>query len=193
MQLFRVVLTWAGAGVVGNAVTVLHFDGTNQSAPPVGAIKSALSIVSPILPQAVTVTVPGTGDSINDTNGNLTGTWSAVGGGSQGGASASPVAAGVGACISWGTSTIVTGAKGPRRLRGRTFIVPMGTGYYDQDGTLATNAVAALNDFATALQGAGPLAIWHRPTTQGGTNGSSGPVTSHKVRDKVAFLKSRRD
>lgn len=193
MQLFRVVLTWAGSGVVGNAVTVLHWDGTNQSAPPVADIKSALAIVSPILPSAVTVNVPPSGDTIDDTTGNLVGTWSATGAGSQAGASSAPVAAGVGACIGWQTATIVSGTKGPRRLRGRTFIVPMGTGYYDTDGTLSTNALTALADFGTALRAAGPLAIWHRPTAPGLSNGTSGPVTGHRIRDKVAFLSSRRD
>lgn len=193
MELHRVVLTWTGSGVVGNAVTVLHWDGSNQSAPPVAQIKSALAIVSPILPAAVSVTVPNSGDTIDDTTGNLAGSWSSSGGGSQAGASAAPVAAGVGACIGWTTTTIVQGVKGPRRLRGRTFIVPMGSGYYDTDGTLSNSAVGALGDFASALRAAGPLAIWHRPTTKGGTNGTSGPVTGSKVRDKVAFLSSRRD
>lgn len=193
MQLHRVVLSWSGPNVVGQAVTVLHFAGDAQPAPPVAAIKAALTSGATIFSNQTGITVPGSGDTIEDTTGALVGTWTASGGGLVAGGVNSNVAAGVGACIGWTTGGIVTGTKGPRRLRGRTFLVPLGVICYDATGTLTPEALVQIENIASGLQGAGPLAVWHRPTTAGGTNGNSYGVISHKVRDKVAVLRSRRD
>lgn len=193
MKLHRVVVTWAGPPVVGSAVTVLHYDGTNQTAPPVAAINTAFANMHNLLPNNVVVTVPNSGDSINDTDGTLAGSWVGTGGIANGGTGGAVGPAGVGGVVGWQTSTIVAGSKGPRRLRGRTFIVPLAGIAYDTSGTLTDAGLSVLNQFGTDLRASGPLAIWHRPLTKGATNGSSGPVISHRVRDKAAFLSSRRD
>nr|CRY96700.1 hypothetical protein [uncultured prokaryote] len=95
-----------------------------------------------------------------------------------------------GAVVTWNTETVARG----RRLRGRTFIVPLGNIAYDPDGSLLSTAIANLNAGAAALigDGTGPQAvIWSRPRT--GSDGSIGPITSSRVADKVAVLRSRRD
>ena len=189
MQLFRVPVSWNGAGVVGLAVNVLHFDGSNQSSPPVAGILSAYQGLATALPSGVTVSVPNAGDIIDDTNGQLVGVWAGTGGGTVAGSTAGARAAGVGACVSWQTGGIVNG----RRLRGRTFLVPLTSGAWDTDGTFQTSALAQLVAFGAALRAAGPLAVWHRPTTPGGTDGTSYGVTGHRVSDKTAVLRSRRD
>lgn len=176
-------------------MTVLHWDGSNQTAPPsAGAIGGAWGAFLQRLPLGVTVTIPGTGDTIDDRTGHITGTWS-TGAAVQATASGSAnAAAGAGACITWTTGGIVNGPSGiPRRLRGRTFLVPLTTACYDSDGTLTAATFADVATFGTNLRAAGPLAVWHRPTTKGGTDGNSYAVLSHKVRDKVAWLGSRRD
>lgn len=193
MQLYRVVLSWAGSAIKGTAVTVLHFDGSNQSAPPVAAIKSAFDTVASILPTGVTVVTPNSGDAIEDTTGALTGVWNGIGGGTSSGSGPGNCAAGVGACVTWTTGGIVNGTKGPRKLRGRTFVVPLHNACYDTDGTLYSTAFSTMQSFATQLQAAGPLAVWHRPASLAAANGTSYGVLSHSVRDKVAYLKSRRD
>lgn len=193
MKLHRVVITWQGACINGAAVTVLHFDGSNQTAPPVAAITSAFNALNAVLPDSVTFTVPNTGDSIEDTTGALSGVWSGTGGQTIGGHAAGPVAAGVGACVSWTTGGIVNGTKGPRKLRGRTFIAPMGTGYFEANGTLSAAGLGAVDAFGTQLRAAGPLAVWHRPTKAAPASGNSYAVITHRVRDKVAYLSSRRD
>ena len=193
MQLFRVVVSWAGPQVHGAAVSVLHFDGSNQSAPPVAAIKGAFQAAAGLFPSGVTITVPTTGDAIEDTTGHLTGVWSGSGGGSVSCSGTANSPAGVGACIGWTTGGIVNGKKGPRKLRGRTFLVPLHGGCYDGDGTLYPTALTQAQALADALRAAGPLAIWHRPTTPGGSDGNSYGVLSGVVHDKVAFLSSRRD
>lgn len=191
--LYRVVLAWSGGPVVGSAVTVLHYDGSNQSAPPVAGIQTACQNLIPALANNVTITVPNTGDKIDDRTGALTGVWSGTGGGVTTGAGGSTSAAGVGACIGWTTGGIVTGTKGPRKLRGRTFVVPLHVGCYEGNGTLLAATIGNVEAFAAGLMSAGPLGIWHRPTSVGAADGNSYAVISHRVRDKVAFLSSRRD
>lgn len=193
MHLFRVVVAWSGNGVIGNAVNVLHFDGSNQTAPPVAAIKTAYNNVAARLAPGVTITVPSSGDIIEDTDGSLQGTWSGTGGSVTGGSAGTASAAGVGACVSWYTGGIVQGKRGPRRLRGRTFLVPLSNASYESNGTLESTTLSSLKAFADGLMGAGGLAVWHRPNKTLVLPGNSYAVLSNNVRDKVAILTSRRD
>lgn len=188
MHLFRVPVAWSGGNVVGTAVNVLHFDGSNQSAPPVGGVQSAYDFLAQILNIGTAVAVPNSGDIIEDTTGALVGTWTGTGGHQTLGTARGVVAGGVGACVTWKTTTIA----GAHRLQGRTFIVPLDSACYDNTGLLNSTAQSVLNGFGSQLRAAGPFAIWHRPTTKGATNGSSGPVTSHRLSSKVAVLHSRR-
>lgn len=188
--LHRVVVQWSGPQVKGAAVNVLHFSGSDSGAPPVAGVVSAYRGIQGILPQGVRVTIPGVGDSINDTTGELIGTWAVGGGDFVDGITSTPnAAAGVGACVTWLTGGIING----RRLRGRTFLVPLHVSAYDGDGTLATAAAVSVQNFGTNLMAAGPLAVWHRPTTVGGSDGNSYGVTAARARDHVAYLGSRRD
>lgn len=193
MKLHRMVLEWAGPQVTGRAVTVLHFDGTEEAAPPVAAIKTAFTSLAPGLPTGVSIVIPNGGDSIDDTTGDLDGFWSSTAGGTINGTGAATAAAGVGAVIAWSTGTIVSGTKGPRRLRGRTFLVPVTSTAYGNDGKITTPMMSTLNTVAGQIFAAGAFGIWHRPTTPGGSDGSSGVVTSYRVSPKVAMLSSRRD
>lgn len=193
-SLHRVILNWSGAPVVGAAVTVLHFSASDNSAPPVGDLRAAFTAAASCFPGALNIQFPNQGDTIDDTTGNLVGSWSTTGGGTVAGTVNGPAPAGVGACIGWTTGGIVTGASGrSHRLRGRTFLVPLTVSAYDVDGTLEPSAYAKLQTLAGAIMASGPLAIWHRPTTKGGSDGNSYGVGAFKVRDKVAFLSSRRD
>jgi len=188
MQLNRVVVTWQGANIVGNAVNVLHFAGDGGPPDP-AAILSAYDAVKGNIPNNVTITVPGTGEVIEDTTGELVDVWTAAGGGVKVGTASPAAAAGVGACVSWKTGGIISG----RRLRGRTFLVPYSASAYEDNGTLSTNALLFTNNFAIGMLASGPLAVWHRPTSVGGSDGNSYGVVQASVRDKVAFLSSRRD
>lgn len=188
MQLNRMLVGWSGPGVVGLAVNVLHFAG-DVGAPDSGAVLDAYESLGTALPSGVVITVPNTGDVIEDTTGELVDVWSSTGGGTFTGSTAGARAAGVGACISWLTGGIVDG----RRLRGRTFLVPLTSGAWDSDGTFQASALVTLQTMANNLQASGPLAVWHRPTTTGGTDGNSYGVISNRVSDKTAVLRSRRD
>lgn len=192
-SLNRVVIEWGGTAVVGRAVTVLHYSASDNAAPPVAAIRSAFNTLAPDIAAGCTVTVPSSGDVINDVDGTLVGSWTAGAQSVVTGSGTFSPAAGVGACVGWETGGIVVGKKGPRRLRGRTFLVPLSSGVYESNGTLRDSGLADINAWATAMMASGPLAIWHRPNAALSQPGNSYGVQSFKVRDKVAFLSSRRD
>ena len=184
--MFRYVVEWSGPSIEGLAVSVLHF---MPGAPPAPAdIQSAFLNLATAIPTNVVLTFPTGGDEIDETTGQLVGGWSS-------GAAPAPVsgvnspnaAAGVGACVTWNTGAVVGG----RRVRGRTFIVPMEAGMYEPDGTINAQPLSNLVTFSTGLIALG-LAVWHRPTGPGASDGSSHAVTSAKISDRVAVLRSRR-
>ena len=188
MQLARVVVQWVGPAVKGLSVNVLHF-AADGGPPDPAAILNAYRSIGGVIPTGQSILVPGTGDIIEDTTGELLDVWAAPGGGQVDGAAGTKVAAGVGACVSWKTGGIIGG----RRLRGRTFLVPYATDAYDNDGTLTPTANTATQNFANGMMASGPLAVWHRPTTPGGSDGNSYGAIAATTRDKVAYLSSRRD
>lgn len=100
-------------------------------------------------------------------------------------------AAPAGACITWSTNKFIKG----RRLRGRTFFVPLdGVNAFQPDGTLSdsmnTVVAAAIPIF---INGQSEPIVWHRPTGPGLTDGDTAPIVTGSMADKVAVLRSRRD
>lgn len=189
MSLNRVVVEYSGPQVKGNAVSVLHFLRTGTTPPDVAALGTAFNIVKQLLPVGVTITIPAAGDVIDETTGTLTGTWATGTATNIACTGAATAAAGVGGCVTWNTSMVVNG----RRLRGRTFVVPLNTGCYDNDGTLVADVLGVMNSFAAQVQAVTGFSVWHRPGALGPGSGISSVVTSYRVRDKVAMLTSRRD
>jgi hypothetical protein len=112
----------------------------------------------------------------------------------QGQAASAPYSAASGAVITWRTA----GVRNGRRVRGRTFIVPLANSAYQSDGTLAAAMITSLN---TNLQGAGflgstesaILGVYSRPSVKGASDGTWHQVTGFTIPDKVAVLRSRRD
>lgn len=95
-----------------------------------------------------------------------------------------------GAVVNWRTSDLRNG----RRIRGRTFMVPLASSSFDSTGSLSVSVLQGLNTFATAIRGAdldSEFGVWSRPTN--GSGGVFASVTSHNVPDMVAVLRSRRD
>ena len=183
----RIVCEWAGGSVQGLAVTVQHHQ--ESSAQVVANMIAFFDLLKGWIPDNVTVTVPDGGDLIDSATGQLTGVWSEGGGTTIAGTNAADVsAAGVGASITWLTAGIVNG----KRVRGRTYVVPLATPSYDAQGTIAVSALAAL-DAAGSAHTTGSLVVWHRPTAPGLSDGSEHNVVSYRVRDKVSYLSSRRD
>lgn len=95
-----------------------------------------------------------------------------------------------GAVVTWNTAGVANG----RRVRGRTFVVPLANTAYEDDGTLTFPALNDLRDAGAAMVGTGfdsGFGIWSRPRSGGG--GGFYEVNSYRVADKAAVLRSRRD
>lgn len=95
-----------------------------------------------------------------------------------------------GYCINWLTDTVRRG----RRVRGKSFMVPMSASAMSVDGTLDSSALTAINAAANGLAaGAGPaLIVYGRPTPDT-SDGVVADVMGIRVADKAAVLRSRRD
>lgn len=197
-EILRVKINWTGF-VGGPGYTNLYFrdftEGATDQAMADGAVaktKTFLTSVQNYLPTAVITGVDPTVDRLEETTGELQGFFTTSPGAAVAGGQAGVYSAASGACISWGTN----GVRNGRRIRGRTFIVPLGGSQYGSDGTLSDTMVTALRNAATALRaetGAGDLGIWARPTAPGAADGVWYFATTSNVKDKVAILRSRRD
>lgn len=153
------------------------------------------------IPNDVTIQVESSGDLIEDTTGELTGTWTADAADSINCLSSAVYAAPAGLGVTWTTDTVLDG----HRLRGRTFIVPLEASAYQTDGTLdGTVRGAFIAAAETFVAGAvGDFVIWHRPRIAAAATpyhpavtaraGGHGLVTASSVRDKAVVLRSRRD
>jgi hypothetical protein len=195
LQLARVMVEWSGTMVKGAAANVLYFEAPT-GVVDLAAIRSAYSNLQTLLPAGCTLQFPGAGDLVDEFTGVLQGAWTATSPTGIVGAGAAGSAAGAGACVSWNTGMVVAG----HRLRGRTFIVPLATDAYDATGTLASLALTMGNAFATAMNAIPSFVVWHRPTHTGtgpsrvnNNDGAARLVASYTLKDKVAFLSSRRD
>lgn len=107
-------------------------------------------------------------------------------------AASAPYSAASGAVITWRTG----GVRNGRRVRGRTFLVPLATAAYQSDGTLAASTITALttnlNTFLNPPD-AIEMGIYARPSVKGASDGAWFAATGFSVPDKVAVLRSRRD
>lgn len=179
----RAVIVWTGfPGAPGYSTFY---------AAPGGAVLSMLRDffegIKGMLPSSVHITFPSTGDQINDDTGELVGSWSGSTPTPVDGTSVVGYTAPAGICVNWNTSGIVRG----RRVRGRTFLVPVVAD--EPDGTPAPLTVSTINTQALLLvsSSAGALKIWSRPVN--GVGGTSHSVNGAMVRDSFSVLRSRRD
>jgi hypothetical protein len=82
-----------------------------------------------------------------------------------------------------------------KRVKGRTFLVPLTGSAFDNSGTPTPAAIAGIQGAATTLAAnvdATQLVVWARPTAKGATDGAVGFVTSASVPDQGSILTSRR-
>lgn len=165
-----------------------------------GAVSPFYEALTGLFPLDVTIQLENSGDYIDPLTGQLMASWATAlpspKQGTNAGASAGPA----GAVCTWLTGSILDGT----RLRGRTFIVPMGISAYDQDGTLNPGTLLTLQNAASNLVAAavGNMVVWHRPIKAGTFTRKGVPVppraggysvvTGSRVSDRVAVLRSRR-
>lgn len=195
MPVYKYGMTWQGfSGAPGYMNWFFSFPGDpDQDQVNAAAIKSKTFVqnFAAYLPTGVSVAYPGIIERLTTGTGELEAEINVPVQTATVGTGGGNWSAAVGMCVNWRSGAIVNG----RRLRGRTFFVPLSTSAYDTAGTLndtvRTNILSAANTFITPdtnLQ----FAIWHRPSP-GGSDGSSGAVVATSITDKTAVLKSRRD
>lgn len=193
MAISRVTAVWTGfSGAPG--YTSLFFDafGSGDEVDlEVGRVRNAFQALAEHLPTGVSIQVQQEVEILDEASGELLGYGladeqpNAVNGNASGSYSAP-----TGAIVTWNTDTVARG----RRLRGRTFLVPLSGEAYEGDGTLNASALTALNNFGSRMAGDGDgpqHVVWSRP--RNGAGGAIGPVVSHRVPDMAAVLRSRRD
>jgi hypothetical protein len=193
MAILRVRSNWTGFNG-GPGYTSHHFLIADEGDFSAGAASTRVfnfwNAIKTWLPTSVRIQVEAQGEIYDANTGRLDDYVDltqqvAVSGGSD-----ASYAGGVGAVCHWLTTSVVNG----RRVRGRTFVVPLTTASYDNTGTLQTNTIGAINTAATALIGTNavpPLIVWKKNPL--GTIQATAPVTGHRVPDKAAQLRTRRD
>ena len=166
---------------------------TDERQKAIAATDSFWMAVLPLLPNTVTITVQSDVEVIEETTGMLIDVMSGpaltsrVGTGGVGAYSGAS-----GAVLTWRTN----GVRNGRRVRGRTFLVPLAIGAYQNDGTLADTARTTLgtaaNSLITPAAGTPPFNVWARPSAKGASDGNSYEVVGSSVPDMAAVLRSRR-
>lgn len=169
-----------------NGYTQAHADGA------MAKTSTFLGQIRDFLPTGVTIGADPTVEIVQTDTGDLVGFFTTAPTNNGVGALSGTYSAASGACISWGTN----GVRNGRRIRGRTFIVPLANAAYEANGTLAAATQSALLSYANALKatgGTGDFGIWSRPSGPGATDGVWYPAETASVKDKAAVLRSRRD
>lgn len=195
MALYRIKARWTGfTGSPG--YSIFHFQipvdpNPTDAQTHANDVRQFFFAMQAYYPTSVRIQVESTVEVINESDGKLEDMvtlatpLSPVQGADSGAYSSA-----VGACVTWDT----TGIRAGRRVRGRTFVVPLGTTAYATDGTLSTTFQNAITAAAAALiDGQAALSVFARPSGPGATDGSAYGVTGARVADKTAVLRSRRD
>jgi hypothetical protein len=197
-QLLRLKVNWTGFGG-GPGYTNFHFGAPagdwitpENITEAVTKLDTFLATVNGKLPASVSVKIDPTAETIAIADGKLI-DFDAITPATRGsGTGTGNYSAPSGACINWYTGGIRNG----RRVRGRTFIVPLAGSALSTVGNLDDGTLTQLTTAATALAAPGAggqqLYVWGRPSAKGATDGVAYPVISARILDKVAMLTSRR-
>lgn len=193
MAIHRITTVWTGfQGAPGYSNFFFTGDGSGgQAEESRNRVLAFWNAMNDLLPADVSILTEGEAAVIDEQTGQIDGYEMVVqdpGAGS--GQDQLGYSAASGAVVTWTTAGVVNG----RRVRGRTFLVPLGGGAYQNDGSLTGSAVSMLNDAAGEMVGDGfdsGFGIWSRPGTSGA--GSFWEVTGFRVPDMSAVLRSRRD
>lgn len=201
--LYRVRSRWAGFnGAPG--YSVMHFRDFNTPDPGAGggtiedasaAVARARSFfggIAALLPDDVSIEPEQEVDVIEDTTGALVNSLQSTNGGTVDGTATGSYSAASGAVVNWRTGGIRNG----RRIRGRTFLVPLAGSAYSTTGSLLPSSQTTIATAASQLAastGTPDLFVYARPTGPGASDGTSSVVTGSSVPTLAAVLRSRRD
>ncbi len=199
-QILRVKLRWAGfTGAPGYSIFHMkEFDGADSQAQ--FAEQATLRIntfadkLKGLIPNGASLQVQQDVEVIEDSTGellNVVSTASKPAITSLATASMS-FAGPVGAVITWRTG----GVRNGRRIRGRTFLVPLVGAAFDAQGRIAANNLTQLQTAAATLvgsEGSPDLGVYARPSSSGASDGQWTVATGYSIPNFGAVLRSRRD
>lgn len=183
-------MIWDWTGFPGApGVTSIYADTEEPEAVGVAFDDFLRAVATTSIPDIVTITLRSEYEVLDEATGTLesVGTFGGVTPINCAGTGGYSAASGM--VLSWTTGGLVAG----HRVRGRTFVVPLSAGAYEENGTLKDVTLAThRSQLATFMTAAGGhQVIWSRP--RAGLAGSAHAVTAGTIRDKVAVLRSRRD
>lgn len=198
-RIIRVKVNWTG--FVGSpGYTNLHFEPTVESDPitqtlvdaAVAKVQTWLTAMKVYLPPAVVTGIDPQVVELDEQTGAIEAFWSVVPSAASPGTNTNlNFTSGAGMCITWGTG----GVRKGRRVRGRTFVVPISHGSMESDGSLVNGHVTSWQGFANTLAGDSNgirLVIYARTPGAIIPDGGAYDVTSVSIKDRPAFLTSRR-
>jgi hypothetical protein len=184
-------VNWSGTtGGPGVSVFNVRLSGAALSTGPqqmADNIRAFFDTFKAYVPNEVQWTFPGEVTELDTVSGQLVGVHAVD--------APLPVAAGSttgyahasGLRIDWHTASILNG----RRLRGRTFIVPVAAAQFDAAGRIASSVITVFQTAGEALvsglENVGSLGVWSR------THGVIADVDQVSVSPLGAVLRSRRD
>lgn len=198
----RVRVNWNGfPGAPG--INTFYFADPAIALPPLHALYTSLA---PRVPMDVALTIDSSGDTIDSLTGKVNGQWAAAAQPGIQGSSNMLYASPAGVLLKWGTSAITDG----RRIRGKTFLVPMAPSNFDAGGNTSFDTQTVLTGYLGTFIGAMPanMLIWQRPRLSRNAYsdgrgilhkailsriGGAGVVVTGSVGTKAAILSSRRD
>jgi hypothetical protein len=198
--ILRVKMRWQGfTGAPGYSVfhmrdfTTEEPDNTDAQAA-VDRIDTFAQTISGLMPYQSSLVVSNDVDVLEDTTGEMINVLSAVADAphASGMPNTATFAGPVGAVITWRTG----GVRNGRRIRGRTFLVPLVSAAFDNTGAVQSAAAATIAGAATALadaSGTPDLGVYARPSGPGATDGQWTAVTGYSIPSFGAVLRSRRD
>lgn len=192
--IFRAKINWTGfVGAPGYSVfhaRSFEADPANEAAQFKARVNFFAAEIAAVLPNSVTLTTDPEVEQLEDTTGTLTEVVSTPGSAPIAGTGGTTYSAPAGAVVNWTTGQIRNG----RRMRGRTFIVPLALAAYEADGTIVASVrntiLTAASNLANAVDT--QLCVYGRPTPLA-ADGMNGRVTGFSVPDMSAVLRSRRD
>jgi hypothetical protein len=199
MSIQRIRVVWGGIAT-GPGVSTFYAEA--GAVPDLPKLRTALDNLKTAIAPGVTLQIQNQGDTLDETTGALTGSWSTTASAVITSTATGTFAAPVGGCVNWQTESIHNG----RRLRGRTFVVPMASSQFGANGQLLAGAAGALQGLiAGVMLATSPhFVIWGRPVKpkdenghvipgSTGSGGLAGVISGGTVPLKAMVLTSRRD
>lgn len=194
--------TWTGGpSSPGKTIMCIDGDGAADFGAALAAVRQWWIDLAFYIPTDYVLQVDGSIDLVDEATGQLSGEYvAATPPGPVTGGYSGVYASGSGYRVDWATAGIRNG----RRVRGRTYIVPLGGTLFTGDGVVDPAVVSATQTAATTLIGAldaaaAPLGVYSRPIKAdpaAGVEPAAGvlnDVIGSKVPSKGAFLRGRRD